>query len=50
MTACKEQHGIEIDKKKVVLPEPLKNLGSYEIGVKLHPEVTAKLTVRVEEE
>ena len=50
VTACKEQHGIEIDKKKVVLPEPLKNLGSYEIGVKLHPEVTAKLTVRVEEE
>ena len=29
-TACKEQHGIEIDKKKIQLPESLKNFGSYE--------------------
>lgn len=47
--ACKEQHGIEIDKKKIVLPENLKNIGSYEVGVKLHPQVTGKLTVKVEE-
>ena len=34
-TACKEQHGIEIDKKKIVLPESLKNFVSYEVTVKL---------------
>ncbi|MCM1100416.1 MAG: 50S ribosomal protein L9 [Clostridium sp.] len=45
--AVKEQHGLEIDKKKIQLPEALKNFGSYEIGVKLHPQVTAKLTVKV---
>ena len=47
--ACKEQHGIEIDKKKIVLPENLKNIGSYEVSVKLHPQVTGKLTVKVVE-
>lgn len=47
--ACKEQHGIEIDKKKIQLPESLKNFGSYEVGVKIHPQVTAKLTVKVTE-
>lgn len=47
--ACKEQHDIEIDKKKIVLTENLKNFGSYEVPVKLHPQVTAKLTVKVVE-
>lgn len=45
--AVKEQHDLEIDKKKIQLPEVLKNFGSYEIAVKLHPQVTAKLTVKV---
>lgn len=45
--ACKEQHNIEIDKKKIQLPESLKNFGSYEVAVKLHPQVTGKLTVKV---
>jgi large subunit ribosomal protein L9 len=48
--AAAEQCGLEIDKKKVVLQEPIKALGSYEIGVKLHQKVTGKLTVRVTEE
>lgn len=47
--ACMEQCGIEIDKKKIQLPESLKNFGSYEVAVKLHPKVTAKLTVMVTE-
>ena len=47
--ACKEQHDIEIDKKKIVLQDSLKSFGAYEVGVKLHPKVTAKLTVKVEE-
>lgn len=48
--ACLEQHYIEIDKKKIQLPENLKNFGNYEVAVKLHPQVTAKLTVKVTEE
>lgn len=46
---CKAQHGIEIDKKKIVLPEALKNFGMYEVNVKLHPQVTAVLKVHVSE-
>ncbi len=49
VTACKEQHGIELDKKKVVLPEALKNFGVYEVNVKLHPQVTGKIKVHVSE-
>lgn len=48
--ALKEQVGLDIDKKKMHLKENLKNLGSYEVPVKLHPQVTANLTVRVLEE
>lgn len=47
--AFKEQHGIEIDKKKIQLPESLKNFGSYEVSIKLHPQVTGRLTVKVTE-
>ncbi len=46
--AAKEQYGFEIDKKKIVINEPIKNLGSYKIPVKLHPQVTGELTVSVE--
>lgn len=48
-TACKEQHNIELDKKKIVLPENLKSFGAYEVAIKLHPQVTGKLTVKVVE-
>lgn len=48
-TAMKEQHNIDIDKKKIQLPESLKNFGSYEVAIKLHPQVTAKTTVKVTE-
>ena len=49
VAACKEQHGIELDKKKVVLPEALKSFGAYEVNIKLHPQVTAKLKVHISE-
>lgn len=49
VAACKEQNGIELDKKKVQLPEALKNFGVYEVTVKLHPQVSAKLKVKVQE-
>ena len=45
---AKEQHGLEIDKKKIVLPEPIKSFGMHEVELKLHPQVTAKLNVKVE--
>jgi len=47
--ALKEQHGIDIDKRKIQLDEPIKAFGSYEVAVKLHPEVEARLTVKVVE-
>ena len=47
--ACKEQHGIELDKKKLVMADAIKSFGVYEVGVKLHPKVTAKLKVHVSE-
>ena len=48
--AAKEQCSLELDKKKIQLPEPIKALGVYEAGVKLHPKVTGKLKVKVIEE
>ena len=48
-TAYKEQCGKEIDKKKIILPEPIKSFGVYEVAVKLHPKVTGTLKVKVEE-
>ncbi len=45
----KDQCGKEIDKKKIVLPEPIKSFGVFEIGVKLHPKVTGMLKVKVTE-
>ena len=47
--AVKKQLGLEIDKKKIVLAEPLKTFGTHEAGIKLHREVQAKLTVKVVE-
>jgi len=47
--ACKEQCNIEIDKKKIQLSESLKSFGSYEVAIKLHPQVTGKFTVKVVE-
>lgn len=48
--AAREQTGLELDKKKMVLADPIKALGTYEIPVKLHPKVTAKLSLQVVEE
>ncbi len=48
-TAAKEQLNLEIDKKKMVLPEPIKALGTYEVTLKLHAKVTGTLRVRVTE-
>ena len=46
--AVKEQTGLTIDKKKVVLSSPLKTLGKTTVPVKLHTKVTADLKVSIE--
>ena len=48
--AAKTQCGLELDKKKIQLPDAIKALGVYEVNVKLHMKVTGKLKVNVVEE
>ena len=47
--AASEQLGLDIDKKKMQLPSPLKSLGTHMVPVKLHPKVTVELKVVVTE-
>lgn len=42
-----EAMGIEMDRRKIVLDEPIRALGEYTLDVKLHPDVVAELTVSV---
>ena len=46
---AKKQTNLDLDKKKMQLSDQIKALGTYEIPVKLHPKVTAKLSVQVVE-
>lgn len=46
--AAKEQLGIELDRRKIVLDTPIKSIGTMEVTVKLHPQVKAALAVKVE--
>ena len=48
--AAKEQLGLELDKKKMQLSEPIRSFGMTEVPIKLHPKVTGKFTVHVVEE
>ncbi len=45
--ALEEQHGIKIDKKKIVLDSPIKQTGETEVAVKVYPEVQSQLKVSV---
>ena len=47
--AAKTQLSLELDKKKIQLEGPIRELGVREVNVKLHPQVTAKLKVKVKE-
>ena len=47
--AAKEQLDLEIDKKKLVLPTPIKAVGTTMVPIKLHPKVTGELKVIVQE-
>lgn len=48
--ALKEQTGLAIDKKKISLSEPIKSIGEKEVTVKLHPKVSVKLKVEIEQQ
>lgn len=47
--AAQEQLGVELDKKKMQLPSPIKTIGTQMVPIKLHPKVTAQLKVNVRE-
>lgn len=47
--AAKAQINLELDKKKIQLPNPIKSLGVTMVPIKLHPKVTAELKVKVKE-
>lgn len=45
-----EKEGLNIDKKKIILEEPIKSLGIYTVPIRLHQEVTAQLKIWVVKE
>jgi large subunit ribosomal protein L9 len=45
-----KNEGIEIDKKKISLDEPIKRLGSYSVNIKLHPEISTQVNVQIVQE
>jgi large subunit ribosomal protein L9 len=45
--AVSRQSGVELDRRRLVIEEPIKTLGSHEVGVRLHPEVEFRLTLEV---
>lgn len=45
--AALDQLGLDIDKKKMHLKEPIKALGTFTVSIKLHPQVSTELTVKV---
>ena len=45
-----KEKGIAVDRKKILLEEPIKNLGIFTVPIKLHSEVTAQLKVTVVQE
>ncbi len=42
--------GVEVDKRRVLLDEPIKKLGDHEVRIRLHPEVTASMRLLVSKE
>lgn len=41
------ENGVEVDRRRIELPEPIKQVGEYTVAVRLHREVTAEFSVRV---
>ena len=49
IAAALEKQGIKLDKRKIVIAEPIKNVGTYTVTCKLGYEINAPLTVKIEE-
>ncbi len=47
IAAALEKEGIPVERKKILLENPIKELGEYTMPIKIHPEVTANLKVQV---
>jgi len=45
-----KNEGLEVDKKKILLEEPIRRIGSYSVNIKIHHEISAQLNVQVIEE
>ena len=45
--ALKEQYGVDVDKRRVELAEAIRTVGESSVTVKLYPEISAKMTVKV---
>ncbi|BFL75680.1 50S ribosomal protein L9 [Finegoldia sp. P2-F-LR] len=48
--ALKEQHGLDIDKKKIEMKDNIKSLGTFNVIVKVYPDINANLEVIVDKE
>ena len=46
--ALQKQKGVEVDRRRIILSEPLRKLGRFTVGVRLHSEVNATFNVLVE--
>lgn len=45
--AVGRQSGVELDRRRLVIEEPIKTIGSHEVGVRLHADVEFRLTLEV---
>jgi large subunit ribosomal protein L9 len=48
--ALAQRFGVDVDRRRVLLAEPIKSLGAHEVTLRLHSDVTARVIVRVEPE
>ena len=48
--ALKEQHGLDVDKKKIEMKDNIKSLGTFNVIVKVYPDINANLEVIVDKE
>ena len=45
-----DDQGLHVDKRKIDLPEPIRELGEFTVGIKIHPDVRAEIVIVVERE
>lgn len=45
--AVKQQYGLKIDRRKIELDEPLRQLGRFQVPVRLHPEITVEIDIEI---